>query len=276
MSDKFRPYPWIKIERNYLTDSKFMRLPDATKWHYLGLYLLAGESDAGGSLYKNGENLGLDDICFSLRCDVEDLQKSLDLLFKAGLVSFDDGISVVRFMDEQGPDGSTDKQIADREKWKARQQRKRNKDLNKEENKEEQKKEKEENKEQEKEEEESKNRIEERSRRDTSNVTRDNSNVTRDISVTSNDDEISSLVTESFRDLAESYYDQRHNFNQDLERLISFVEKVNPDQETINWLFERTKKNFRTVDDIFDKGIDVLIDNLVEKTGYVEETELPF
>jgi len=282
MTTAARKMSWLFLDTKYRHDVTLGELPKDIRFDYFAFYMIAREADAEGILAQNNKPLTIGNLAWELRDTKENIEKSLDALIEVGLMHFEDGgYCISRFMDEQTLRGGGEAYQKKLEYDRAYQAEKRSKikkvsssfdDSN--EIKEEQNKVKEIKKEEIKEEEIKikQSKVKESKVESSYDILEES----YDNRTTISDDDFSSLVTESFRDLAESYYDQRHNFNQDLERLISFVEKVNPDQDTIYWLFERTKKNFRTVDDIFDKGIDVLIDNLVEKTGYVEETELPF
>ena len=42
---KNRLPPWIKLHLSILDDSDFLRMPDASKWHYIGLLLLASRHE---------------------------------------------------------------------------------------------------------------------------------------------------------------------------------------------------------------------------------------
>jgi len=42
---KHRNPPWIKLHLSILDDPDFLSLPDASKWHYIGLILLASRHE---------------------------------------------------------------------------------------------------------------------------------------------------------------------------------------------------------------------------------------
>lgn len=42
---KHRNPPWIKLHLEILDDAAFLRMPDASKWHYIGLLLLASRRE---------------------------------------------------------------------------------------------------------------------------------------------------------------------------------------------------------------------------------------
>jgi hypothetical protein len=100
-------FQWLRLPKTYLEDVKFLKLPDNTKWHYLGMYLLAGVSQCGGLITQANQPMLDEDIAFALRTDYDSLKKSLELLMsdRVGLVSKqDDCYLIVRYMDELEPD----------------------------------------------------------------------------------------------------------------------------------------------------------------------------
>lgn len=50
---KHRNPPWIKLHLELLDDVDFLRMPDASKWHYVGLLLLASRHENNIPAYKD-------------------------------------------------------------------------------------------------------------------------------------------------------------------------------------------------------------------------------
>lgn len=130
MSSK-RAYYNMKLSTNYLSNVKFIRLPDATKWHYVGLYLLSIECDSGGLLIQNDEILNVEDLSLLLHVDFDDLSKSIELLIQSGFLLNDDGFIISVFLDEQGNMGFGFEAENKRAEWRKRQQAKRQRDKQK-------------------------------------------------------------------------------------------------------------------------------------------------
>ncbi len=40
-----RDYPWIKLHKSIINDHDFMRLPEVNRWHYLGLLVVASQTN---------------------------------------------------------------------------------------------------------------------------------------------------------------------------------------------------------------------------------------
>jgi hypothetical protein len=74
-----------------------MQLPDVTKWHFIGMNLLACKVDAGGWLNYSNE-----DIAYLLRTEIEQLELSLSLLLKSKfIVLTDDVYSISDYSENQ-------------------------------------------------------------------------------------------------------------------------------------------------------------------------------
>ena len=116
--------PWIKLYSEILDDPKIGRLPDATKWRFVQILLVAGECDAEGYLVNGEEMLGISDLAWRLRVDENVLREDFDILEKAGLIADDGGAwLVVNFSKRQGRS-----QSEKREMWRERKQRQRERD----------------------------------------------------------------------------------------------------------------------------------------------------
>jgi hypothetical protein len=112
--------PWIKLYTEMLDDPKIGRLQDSEKWRFVQLILYAGEVDEEGYLPAN-----LVDVAWRLRLDMITLQTDLRTFEQAGLVHFDEDAGrwcVSKFSERQGRT-----QAEQREMWKTRQQRRREK-----------------------------------------------------------------------------------------------------------------------------------------------------
>jgi DnaD/phage-associated family protein len=110
-------YRWIKFDIEYLNNPDFMSLSDAAAGVYTKLYLLAGKSDAGGLLTNTDRAFTEKDLRFFLRCSAEALNNSLAELIASDFITLnDEGYSIRKFMDEQGPGDDVK-----REGWRKRQ-----------------------------------------------------------------------------------------------------------------------------------------------------------
>lgn len=112
-------FPWIKLYTETLDDTKIGRLPDALKWRFVSLVLLAGECDADGYLMNGDMPLSDDDIAWRLRTDHQALPGELDQLAAAGLIeNTDGGWLVTNFSKRQGRPYSEK-----RERWRERKRK---------------------------------------------------------------------------------------------------------------------------------------------------------
>ena len=118
-----RSYYYIKLNTAYLSDTKFLKQSDTTKFHYIALYLLACEGDAGGVLVQNEEILSVEDMAFLLHEKEDAIQESLNKLVKAGLVTFEDSgaYTITRFMEEQGKVSFGAEEDKKKAQWRERQ-----------------------------------------------------------------------------------------------------------------------------------------------------------
>lgn len=113
--------PWVKFYTEILDDHKFGLLPDALKWRFVELCLLAGECDAEGYLANGDEAMSLEDIAWRLRRQPEELVSDLELLQQRGFISYEDDIwLIVNFAKRQGR-----RQSEKRQMWRERKQRQR-------------------------------------------------------------------------------------------------------------------------------------------------------
>jgi hypothetical protein len=122
-------FEYLKLNRSYLTDVKFLKLPDSTKWHYWGCCLIAGEAKAEGYIAQNHNPMTIEDIALAIRCDIEELNKSFSLLLKLNFIVLeDDFYYIVRFLEEQGPAERRNGDTKDmRGYWRESQKKHRNK-----------------------------------------------------------------------------------------------------------------------------------------------------
>jgi len=116
-----RSYYWIKLNTAYLSDIKFLKLSDSAKYHYVALYLLSCECDSGGLLIQDGEILSISDLSVLLHADYKTLESSISELLTSGLLKFDDGFIITRYIDEQGPQSFGDAENKKRNGWVDRQ-----------------------------------------------------------------------------------------------------------------------------------------------------------
>jgi len=115
------PMPWIKLYTEILDDTKFGTLPDALKWRFTELCLLAGECDAEGYLVNGDEPLSITDIAWRLRRNADDLLADLDILSQRGFIVFEeDAWLVVSFAKRQDRP-----QHEKRKAWRERKRRQR-------------------------------------------------------------------------------------------------------------------------------------------------------
>jgi hypothetical protein len=122
-----RAYYWIKLNTAYLSNSKFLHLDAKAKSYYFLLYLLACECDSGGLLIQDNEILSIDDLALLLHSDINDLAEAIAGLLQSGLVTNDNGFVITRFIDEQGPKSFGEKESRQREEWRERQTKSRDK-----------------------------------------------------------------------------------------------------------------------------------------------------
>ena len=113
--------PWIKLYTEMLDDPKIGKLPDAMKWRFVQLVLLAGECDAEGCIANGDVALTVDEVAWRLRLNAEQLATDIAALKKISLMSDDDGtICVVNFTKRQGrPQGER------QQRWRENQKHKR-------------------------------------------------------------------------------------------------------------------------------------------------------
>jgi hypothetical protein len=115
MSDS--PMPWVKLHTRLLDDPRFGRLPDSVRVRYYDLLMLAGQCDAGGAYFKNGEQLTNEEIAFKLHVQPDILLADLEKLKASGYMSLNGhGWEINLFDIEQGPS-----QEEKRTKWAERQ-----------------------------------------------------------------------------------------------------------------------------------------------------------
>ncbi len=113
--------PWVKLYTEMLDDPKIGKLPDAMKWRFVQLVLLAGECDAEGCIANGDVALTIGEVAWRLRLDETQLAADIEHFKKIGLVSDDDNtLCVVNFTKRQGRP-QEDKRAA----WRERQARKR-------------------------------------------------------------------------------------------------------------------------------------------------------
>jgi DNA-binding transcriptional regulator YhcF (GntR family) len=101
---------WIKLYTGVLDNPKFMQLPDNTKWHYIGLYLMAKNSDAGGWLVCDKQILTVDDIAYQLHTAKATVNSSIEKLKKLKMVHLEEDsiITITEFEEQQITDRDSD------------------------------------------------------------------------------------------------------------------------------------------------------------------------
>lgn len=116
-----RGYPWLKLWATYSEDPRYLRLSDAGRAMYFSLYILAGKADAGGFIRIGEDPATSNDLAFMLHREVNQVEDAIRELAASSLLTLEDNEwRITRFMDEQGPSMSDQ-----REKWKERQARRR-------------------------------------------------------------------------------------------------------------------------------------------------------
>lgn len=112
--------PWVKLYTEMLDDPKIGRLPDAIKWRFVSLVLLAGECDNDGALqHGDGRPMTEADIAWRLRIDELRCTEELEALLQCGVVELDaDVYYLPKFSDRQGRP-----QSEKRAQWRERQAR---------------------------------------------------------------------------------------------------------------------------------------------------------
>jgi len=95
---------WIKLYTEIITDRKMVRLPDSAWRLCIELFLMADECGTG-------ELPDRDEIAWQLRKDdIEQVNKDIDALIKAGILTEENGAPfVVRFQERQAQDDSATK-----------------------------------------------------------------------------------------------------------------------------------------------------------------------
>ena len=115
------PMPWVKLYTEMLDDPKIGRLPDAIKWRFVSLVLLAGECDQDGYLSNSSEPMTVDDIAWRMRVTRDQCVTELSSLVKVGLLDEIDGAYLVtKFAERQGRP-----QSEKRAQWRERKARQR-------------------------------------------------------------------------------------------------------------------------------------------------------
>lgn len=115
------PMPWVKLYTEMLDDPKIGRLPDAIKWRFVSLVLLAGECDKDGYLSNSSEPMTVDDIAWRMRVTREQCETELTSLVNTGLLEDIDGAYLVtKFAERQGRP-----QSEKRAQWRERKARQR-------------------------------------------------------------------------------------------------------------------------------------------------------
>ena len=95
--------PWVKLYTEMLDDPKIGRLPDAIKWRFVSLVLLAGECDQDGALQASDKPMSIDDIAWRLRMPSEQCEAELESLLMCGVIELDaDVYYLPKFSDRQG------------------------------------------------------------------------------------------------------------------------------------------------------------------------------
>lgn len=114
---------WIKFHVNYLINPKFMKLPIETKWHFIGMYLLAKVSDAGGWIIANDQPSTISDIAFALHESDENISTSMSLLINDKFIITESDIYIINhFAEMQGNNTVGDWADKKREQTKIRVQ----------------------------------------------------------------------------------------------------------------------------------------------------------
>lgn len=120
------PMPWVKLYTSRLDDVRFNRLPDALKWRWAQLTMLAGKLDAGGAFVLDGEPMTDDEIAWQLRIEAETWKQESERLKDHGyLLRNGHGWQLTDYLDAQGPDGA---HAEKRAQWRERQERHRSKE----------------------------------------------------------------------------------------------------------------------------------------------------
>lgn len=113
--------PWVKVYTEMLDDPKMAKINDIAKWRFIQLILVAAECDAGGAFVVGDDVMTTEEIAWRLRMDKDLLQKDIDILVQAGVMSMDGTIlEIPKFADRQGPTQKEKRAI-----WKERQQKRR-------------------------------------------------------------------------------------------------------------------------------------------------------
>lgn len=111
--------PWVKLYTEMLDDPKIGRLPDAIKWRFVSLILLAGECDQDGALQASDKPMSIDDIAWRLRMPSEQCEAEIESLLMCGVLELDaDVYYLPKFSDRQGRP-----QSEKRAQWRERQAR---------------------------------------------------------------------------------------------------------------------------------------------------------
>lgn len=115
--------PWVKLYREIIDDPKLGRLDDSTKWRFIQLIVLAGESDADGCLTNGDAPLNPADIAWRLRADAAKVAADIEQLKQIGVIQDQDGtLCVANFTKRQGTPQSERQR-----RWRENQKAKRSK-----------------------------------------------------------------------------------------------------------------------------------------------------
>jgi hypothetical protein len=118
--------PWIKMWTETLDDPKLGMIDPATKWRFVELCLMAGESDSEGYIVNGDEAMTVETIAWRLRANPAEIGAAMEVLQGAGLLAQDpDGFwFVVNFEKRQGRSQSEKRKL-----WRERKRRQREKDI---------------------------------------------------------------------------------------------------------------------------------------------------
>ena len=88
-------YTWIKLYTELLNDPRLASINERACWRYIQALLFAARDDTGGELTIDGEAVGIRELAWTLRVDVETLKADFDALVDAGFLILDDDIYII-------------------------------------------------------------------------------------------------------------------------------------------------------------------------------------
>lgn len=118
--------PWLKLWTDTLSDRKLRRLAPEQKWCWVGMLLLAAETDNGGRIeLAEGVPMLAEDFQDALDVEADTWESAYDYFLRMGMISIDGNgfVTVVNYAKRQDPKDPTGAERQQRYRDKARDSR---------------------------------------------------------------------------------------------------------------------------------------------------------